>query len=98
MTLIGDVDATDAIAGLDQSTGYAVTVAGRKFWHWNGTTLITRRQETCQTRRPLPIFSGYVIVSDYGTRCLMVSAGGSHDMEPDWTSQAQKSPRPDYPG
>ena len=41
VTLIGDVDATDAIAGLDQSTGYVVAVAGRKYWHWNGTTLAT---------------------------------------------------------
>ena len=39
VTLLGDVDATDGIAGLAESTGDLVAVAGRKYWRWDGTTL-----------------------------------------------------------
>lgn len=74
VTLIGDVDATDAIAGLDQSTGYAVAVAGRKFWHWDGVTLATVVPGNVPNPASVAYLGGYVIVSDYGTRVFGWSA------------------------
>ena len=68
VSLIGDVDATDEIAGLDQSTGYVVAVAGRKYWHWNGTTLTTIAAGNVPNPASIAYLGGYVIVSDYGTR------------------------------
>ena len=74
VTLIGDVDATDVIAGLDQSTGYVVAVAGRKYWHWNGTTLATVVAGNVPNPASVAYLGGYVIVSDYGTRVFGWSA------------------------
>lgn len=65
---VGDIDATDDIAGLDQSTGYVVAVAGRKYWHWNGTTLTTIAAGNVPNPASIAYLGGYVIVSDYGTR------------------------------
>ncbi len=74
VTLIGDIDATDEIAGLDQSTGYAVAVSGRKYWHWNGTTLATIVPGNVPNPASVAYLGGYVIVSDYGTRVFGWSA------------------------
>lgn len=74
VTLIGDVDATDAIAGLDQSTGYAVAVAGRKFWHWNGTTLATVVSGNVPNPASVAYLGGYVLVTEYDSRIFGWSA------------------------
>lgn len=74
VSLIGDVDATDAIAGLDQSTGYVVAVAGRKYWHWDGTTLATIAAGNVPNPASIAYLGGYVLVTDYGTRVFGWSA------------------------
>lgn len=74
VSLIGDVDATDAIAGLDQSTGYVVAVAGRKYWHWDGTTLTTITAGNVPNPASIAYLGGYVLVTDYGTRVFGWSA------------------------
>ena len=74
VTLIGDVDATDEIAGLDQSTGYVVAVAGRKYWHWNGTTLATITAGNVPNPASIAYLGGYVIVSEYNERVFGWSA------------------------
>lgn len=74
VSLIGDVDATDEIAGLDQSTGYVVAVAGRKYWHWDGATLATVVPGNVPNPASVAYLGGYVIVSDYGTRVFGWSA------------------------
>lgn len=74
VTLIGDVDATDDIAGLDKSTGYVVAVAGRKYWHWNGTTLTTIVPGAITLPASVAYLGGYVIVSQYGDRTFGWSA------------------------
>lgn len=74
VSLIGDVDATDAIAGLDQSTGYVVAVAGRKYWHWDGTTLTTIVPGNVPNPASVAYLGGYVLVTDYGTRVFGWSA------------------------
>jgi len=71
---VGSVTATDDIAGLDQSTGYVVAVAGRKYWHWNGTTLTTIAAGNVPNPASIAYLGGYVIVSDYGTRVFGWSA------------------------
>lgn len=74
VSLIGDVDATDEIAGLDQSTGYVVAVAGRKYWHWDGTTLATVVSGNVPNPASVAYLGGYVIVSEYGERVFGWSA------------------------
>lgn len=74
VTLVGDINATDEIAGLDQSTGYVVAVAGRQYWHWNGTTLATIVAGNVPNPASIAYLGGYVIVSDYGTRIFGWSA------------------------
>ena len=78
VTLIGDVDATDAIAGLDQSTGYAVAVAGRK-------VLALERNDACncggrKRAKPGVRCLSWRLCHRFGLRnagVWMVSAGGS---------------------
>ena len=74
VSLIGDVEATDEIAGLDQSTGYVVAVAGRKYWHWNGTTLATVVSGNVPNPASVAYLGGYVIVSEYNERVFGWSA------------------------
>jgi len=72
VTLAGAVGSTDSICGLSQSTGYAVAVAGRKYWTWNGTTLtdVTSGAGTGAVTLPSSVayLGGYVIVSQYNSR------------------------------
>lgn len=68
VTLIGDVEATDEIAGLAKSTGYVVAVGGRKYWHWNGTTLATIATGSITSPASVAYLGGYVIVSQYNGR------------------------------
>lgn len=74
VSLIGDVDATDDIVGLDKSTGYAVAVAGRKYWHWDGTTLTTIVSGNIPNPASIAYLGGYVIVSEYDERTFGWSA------------------------
>lgn len=74
VTFIGDVNATDAIAGLDQSTGYVVAVAGRQYWHWDGTTLADVVPGAITEPASVAYLGGYVLVSQYNDRTFGWSA------------------------
>lgn len=74
VSLVGDVEATDEIAGLDKSTGYVVAVAGRKYWHWNGATLATITAGNIPNPASIAYLGGYVIVSEYEDRTFGWSA------------------------
>lgn len=74
VTLIGDVEAADEIAGLDKSTGYAVVVAGRKYWHWNGTVLVNISAGAITAPASVAYLGGYVVVSQYEGRTFGWSA------------------------
>lgn len=72
VALIGDVDATDELTGIDRSTGLAVIVAGRKYWTWDGTTLtdVTSGAGTGLATEPTSVayLGGYVILSQFDSR------------------------------
>lgn len=74
VTLIGDVEASDEITGLDKSTGYAVAVSNRKYWHWDGTTLTTITAGNIPNPASIAYLGGYVIVSEYDDRIFGWSA------------------------
>ena len=68
VALVGDVEATDEIAGLAEASGYAVAVGGRKFWHWNGTTLTTVSTGAVTDAGSVAYLGGYALVHEYGAR------------------------------
>lgn len=74
VALIGDVEATDTVANLSQSAGYVTASAGRKFWHWNGTTLATVATGAVTNVGSVAYLGGYALVSGYGARIFNWSA------------------------
>lgn len=74
VTLVGNVEATDNIAGLSSSTGFAVAVAGRKYWTWDGTTLTAVLTGSVTEPASVAYLGGYVIVSQFGGRVFTWSA------------------------
>lgn len=64
VTLIGDVQATDNIAGLAESTGDLVAVGGGKYWRWDGVTLTSPTTGAVTAPASVAYLGGYVIVSE----------------------------------
>lgn len=73
-TLIGDVEADDEMTGLSQSTGYAIAVAGGKYWHWNGVTLTDITPGNVTVPSSVAYLGGYIIVSETNARVFAWSA------------------------
>lgn len=64
VTLIGDVEATDNLAGLAESTGDLVAVGGGKYWRWDGVTLTNTTTGAVTAPASVAYLGGYVIVSE----------------------------------